>query len=193
MPNVKKVFVSLLAILMIIVFFNDRSYSQEKPSQKTIKQVILKGYARGIAKFTKNKPNIKVSDLKFDSFKITKGFFAKAPLKRGETVPYNIEVNYKISYIQSQNLVKWKTDKIKQYQDNIRSLQAALKKHEAAANKSKQMIEFDKKAIIGNKKNIEDVKKFPDIKKEKQAIIKKNGRMYFVKKGAKWFGYLGWK
>ncbi len=193
MYNGKKLLMSLLAILMIIAFYNDRSYSQQKPSEKIIKQIILNGYSRSVANLSKENPTIKVSDLKFDNFKITKGFLSKKPGTAGESIPYNIEVNYKISYIESQNLAKWKADQIKQYENNIRMLQEALKKHESQANKPEQLIDYDKKAINGNKENIETVKKYPDIKKQKKTIVKNNDRMNFVKKGEKWYGYLGWK
>jgi hypothetical protein len=188
-----KLIMSLFVILTIVVFCSSLSYSQQKPSEKTIKQIIIKGYSRSISQLSKNTPNIKLSDLKYDSFKITKGFFSKKPAKAGESIPYNIEVNYKISYIQSQNLKKWKADQIKQYKNNIRMLQEALKKHESQANKPKEMIKYDKDSINGNKKNIEEVKKYPDIKREKEEIVKNNERMNFIKKGNKWHGYLGWK
>jgi hypothetical protein len=193
MSTGKKVLISLFTILMLIVFCQF-SYSQEKPSEAKIKKIILTGYSKGINNIIKNNPNIKVSDLKFDSFKITKGFFSKkTPASAEASVPYNIEVSYKISYIESQNLVKWKADRIKRYENNITMLQESLKAHEAAANKPQQLIEFDKKAINGNKQNIAAVKKFPDIKKEKKVIAKDNGQMNFVKKENKWYGYLGWK
>jgi hypothetical protein len=193
MFNGKKVLMSLFVILLIVAFYNDNSYSQEKPSEKIIKQTILKGYSRSIDKFTKDNPNIKVYDLKYDSFKITKGFISKTPAKAGESVPYNIEVSYKISYKESQNLAKWKADKIKEYENNIRMSQEALKKHEAEADKPTELIDFDKKSIIGNKENIETVKKMTDIKQENRAIVKNNDKMSFIKKGGKWIGYLGWK
>jgi hypothetical protein len=192
MSNGKKALISLFAIFMIIVFCQF-SYSQEKPSEAKIKKIIINGYSKSINSITKNNPNLKVSDLKFDSFKITKGFVSKKPGKVGESARYNIEVNYKVSYIESQNLAKWKADRIKQYENNIVMIQQALKAHEAAASKPQQLIEFDKKAINGNKQNIEAVKKFPDIKREKKVIVKNNDHMNFVKKGNKWYGYLGWK
>lgn len=193
MFNGNKVLISLFVILMIMVFYNDRSYSQEKPSEKIIKQIIINGYSRSIDSFTKNNPNIKVSDLKFDSFKITNGFVSKTPGSAGESAPYNIEVNYKISYIESQNLIKWKADQIKKYENNILMAQKALKTHESEVNKPEQLIDYDKKAIIGNKQNIETVKKYPDIKQENKVIVKNNDRMSFIKRGEKWYGYLGWK
>lgn len=193
MSNGKKVLMSLLAILMIIVFYNGPSYSQEKPSKEIIKHIIIKGYSRGMDEFAKKNPNIKMSDLKYESFKITKGFVSKTPGSGGESAPYNIEVSYKISYTESQNLTKWKADQIKKYENNILSAQKALKAHESAANKPKQLIDFDKKSIIGNKQNIEEVKKYPDIKREKKVIVKNNDRMNFIKKGGNWYGYLGWK
>jgi hypothetical protein len=193
MSTGKKVLISLFTILMLIVFCQF-SYSQEKPSEAKVKKIILNGYSKGINNITKKNPNIKVSDLKFDSFKITKGFISKkTPASAGASAPYNIEVSYKISYTETQNLAKWKADKIKQYENNITMIQQALKAHEAAANKPQQLIEFDKKALKGNKQNIEAVKKFPDIKHEKKVIVKNNDQMNFVKKGNKWYGYLGWK
>ena len=95
--------------------------------------------------------------------------------------------------METQNLVKWKADQKKQYEENIVMAQKALKKHLAEANKPEQLIEYDQKSIIGNKENIEALKNFPDTKKAKKEITKKNDRMYFVKKGDKWYGYLGWK
>lgn len=193
MFNGNKVLISLFAILMIIGLYNDRAYSQEKPSEKIIKQSIIDGYSRSIDKFTKNNSNLKVSNLKFDSFKITNGFFSKKPKSGGESVPYNIEATYKISYVESQNLTKWKADQIKKYEANILMAQEALKNHESEANKPEQLIKFDKKMISGNKQNIEIIKKYPDIKQEKKVIVKNNDRMYFIKRGEKWYGYLGWK
>jgi hypothetical protein len=193
MFNAKKVIMSSFVILTVIAFYIYPSYAQEKPSNDIMKQIILSGYSRGIDKFTKSNPDIKVSNLKYESFKITKGSFSKTPGNAGESTPYNVEVSYKISYIENQNLVKWKADQIKQYEENIVAAQKALKKHEAEANKPEQLIDYDRKSIAGNKQNIEETKKFPDAKKEKKEITKNNDRMYFVKKGEKWYGYLGWK
>ena len=193
MFNAKKAIMSSFVVLIVVAFYVYPSYSQEKPSNDTIKQIILSGYSRGIDKFAKSNPNVKVSDLKYESFKITKGSFSKTPGSAGESTPYNVEVSYKISYMETQNLVKWKADQKKQYEENIVMAQKALKKHLAEANKPEQLIEYDQKSIIGNKENIEALKKFPDTKKAKKEITKKNDRMYFVKKGDKWYGYLGWK
>ena len=193
MFNAKKAIMSSFVVLIVVAFYVYPSYSQEKPSNDTIKQIILSGYSRGIDKFAKSNPNVKVSDLKYESFKITKGSFSKTPGSAGESTPYNVEVSYKISYMETQNLVKWKADQKKQYEENIVMAQKALKKHLAEANKPEQLIEYDQKSIIGNKENIEALKNFPDTKKAKKEITKKNDRMYFVKKGDKWYGYLGWK
>jgi hypothetical protein len=193
MFNTNKVLMSLFVILMLMAFYIESSYSQDKPSREIIKQIIMNGYSRSINSFTKNNPNIKVSDLKFDSFKKTKGFVSKTLGASGESAPYNIEVNYKISYIESQNLVKWKAEQIKQCEYNIFKAQKVLEAEKSKGNKATQLIDYNKKAIIGNKENIETIKKYPDIKKEKKVIVKNKERMSFIKKAKKWHGYLGWK
>ena len=193
MFNANKVLMALFVILIVMAFHIEPSYSQDKPSKEIIKQIIINGYSKSVNSFTKNNPNIKVSDLKFDSFKITKVFVSKTPGASGESVPYNIEVNYKISYIESQDLVKWKAEQIKQCEYNILVAQKALEAEKSKGNKSTQLIDYNKKAIIGNKENIETINKYPDIKKEKKVIVKNKERMSFIKKREKWHGYLGWK
>ena len=182
---------ALFVILLLTVFYIQPSYSKEKPSQKTIKNIILKGYSKSIESFTKNNPNLKVSDLKFDSFKITKGLFSKKPAAKGESVPYNVELNYKISYLESQNLAKWKAEQIRECEYNIFQGQTALEK--AKKDKDAQKIKYNNDKIIVNKQNIKTIKKYPDSKKETKTIVKKKERMAFIKKGGKWYGYLGWK
>jgi hypothetical protein len=186
-----KALMSLFVILLLTVFYIQPSYAQQKPSQKTIKGIILKGYSKSIDSFTKQNPNIKVSNLKFDSFKITKGVISKKPAAKGESAAYNIEVSYKISYLENQDLAKWKAEQIRECEYNIFQGQNALKK--AKKDKDAQKIKYNKDKIIVNKQNIKTIKKYPDSKKEKKTIIKKKDRMAFIKKGGKWYGYLGWK
>ena len=90
MFNAKKAIMSSFVVLIVVAFYVYPSYSQEKPSNDTIKQIILSGYSRGIDKFAKSNQNVKVSDLKYESFKITKGSFSKTPGSAGESTPYNV-------------------------------------------------------------------------------------------------------
>jgi hypothetical protein len=189
----KKALMSLFIMFLVMAFYIEPSYSQEKPSQATMKQVILNGYDRGINKYTKENPNVKVSDLKFESFKLTKGFVSKTPVAKGKSVPYNIQVDYKITYNEIQNLIKWKAEQLKQCKYNIFKAQQALKTEKAKGNKNAQLIDYNKKAIIGNKENIKIINNYPDLKKEKKDIVKNNEKMSFIKKGNKWYGYVGWK
>jgi hypothetical protein len=131
--------------------------------------------------------------LKFDSFKITKEFISKTPAAKGESAPYNIEMNYKIIYNEIQNLGKWKAEQIKECEYNIFKAKQALKAEKAKGNKNAQLIDYNKKAIIGNKQNIKIINSYPDVKKEKKDIVKNNEKMSFIKKGKKWYGYVGWK
>jgi len=193
MFKAKKALISLFVLMLVMVFYIEPSYSQEKPSQDQIKQIIMNGYARSFKNATKQYPNIKTSDLKFDSFKIIKGVVSKTPAAKGESAPYNVELNYKISYLETQNLAKWKAEQIKECEYNIFKAQNTLKAEKAKANKNAQLIEYNQKAIIGNKENIKIIKNYPNIKKEKKDIVKDNERMSFIKKGKKWHGYVGWK
>lgn len=188
-----KVVISLIVILIVIGFDNGPSYSQQKPSEEIIKQNIIKGYSRSLDKLTKDNPNIKVADLKFDSFKMTNGFVSKTPALNGESAPYNIEVDYKISYIENKNLIKWKAEQIKQCEYNILVAQKALEANKSKGNLPADLVEYNKDAIIGNKKNIETIKKYPDLQKDKKVIVKNQERMSFIKKGESWYGYAGWK
>jgi hypothetical protein len=193
MLNGNKVLMSLLVILMVVAFYIEPSYAQQKPSPQIIKQNIINGYSKSVNELIKDNPNIKVSDLKFDSFKITNGFVSKTPGRNGESAPYNIEVDYKISYIESQNLVKWKAEQIKQCEYDIFVAQQVLDADKSKGNTPAQLIDYNKEKIIGNKENIKIIKKYPDIKQEKKVIVKNKDQMSFIKKGENWHGYLGWK
>ena len=193
MLNGNKVLMSLLVILMVIGFCIEPSYAQQKPSEEIIKQNIINGYSKSINELTKDNPNIKVSDLKFDSFKMTNGPVSKTPARNGESAPYNIEVSYKISYIESQNLVNWKAEQIKQCEYNIFEAQQVLDADKSKGNTAAQEIEYNKDKIIGNQENIKIIKKYPDINQEKKEIVKDKDQMSFIKKGDNWHGYLGWK
>ena len=193
MLNGNKVLMSLLVILLAVGFYIEPSYAQQKPSEEIIKQNILKGYSKSLNEIAKDNPDIKVSDLKFDSFKLTNGFVSKTPASNGESAPYNIEVSYKISYVESQNLVTWKAEQIKQCEYNILVSQQVLDAAKSKGDTAAQEIEYNKDKINGNEQNIKLIKSYPDIKQEKKDIVKNKDQMSFIKKGENWHGYLGWK
>jgi len=199
MNNSKKIIISLVGIMMTLCFYVACSSSQDKPSDEVIKQTILHGYSKGINNIVKSNKNIKISDLKFDSFKIKNGLVSETKGNAGESAPYNIVVDYKISYVESQDLAKWKADHIKQAENNILMAKKDLEGDKLTPNKSgdnskiKALIDYNKKVIVSNTANIEIIKKYPDVKKSKKEIVKNNEQMSFIKKGGKWYGYVGWK
>ena len=188
-----KVLMALLAILVAMAFCIQPAYSQEKPSAEIIKQNIMKGYAKSIAGLTKNNPSLKVSDFKFDNFKLIKGFVSKTPAAKGESSPYNIEVDYKISYIMSRNMTKWKAEQIKECEYKMFVAKQELDAEQAKGSKDAKKIKHNKDVIAASKENIKIIKKYPDLQKEKKVITKKEEPMSFIKKGNKWYGYVGWK
>ena len=88
MINGNKLLMSIFAIMMAMCFCVGCSSSQEKPSEDVMKNEILKTLPWA------NRADVKYS---IDKFKITNGFFSKEKGSGGESTPYCIEVNFKLS------------------------------------------------------------------------------------------------
>jgi hypothetical protein len=95
MNGIKKGIMCMSIVIMVMCLCVGCS-SSDKPSEDTMKNIIATIHLKP---FLINK---QVSELKFESFKITNGFFSKNKGGGGESTPYNIEVNYKYSYMLAQ-------------------------------------------------------------------------------------------
>lgn len=88
MNNVKKVIMCVCVVMMVMGFRVSCSYSQDKPSEEVMKniisQVIIPGFSKDIH-----------TNIKFDTFQITHSFFKKGTDGRDK---YCVEINYYISY-----------------------------------------------------------------------------------------------
>lgn len=117
MNNVKKVIMSVCVVMMVVGLCVGCS-SSSKPPEEIIKNIIMQ-YALKDNGLDINDKNI--TNLKFASFNITNGFVSKTPGGGGESNPYNIDVDYRISYIYNSYLADYKISKINEYNKEITS------------------------------------------------------------------------
>jgi hypothetical protein len=177
MINCKKVIISIGIIMMVMCFYVGYSYSQEHPSQDIIKNIIMR------MELGNNINNKEFSNLKYDTLQIINSFVSKTPGGHGESSPYCIEVNYKISYIFNENIV----DKKKV---GINDLKLKLADNIVAQTKGPGDYSISIKLI---KESILLTEQMPDIIKHNMEIVRNNIRLSFIKKENQWYGYNEWK
>jgi len=180
-------FVIVLAISVCV----GCSLSQEKPSEEVMKDIIMQFALKNIKSpsmfpntiYVKG-DNVEINDFKFDTFQITNGFYSKEQGGGGESTPYNIEVNIKISYDKTTSFINGRNSSIQSSTERINILKQRLDRryHPGDIQEIKEM-----------EVNIEAANKIPDIVKENKEIIQSNVKSFFVKKGVKWYGWEGWK
>ena len=80
-----------MSIVMIICFCVGCSSFQEKPSEEMMKDLMM-------SLVLKDHQKVKYS-YKFDTFNITNSFFSKSKGSGGESTPYCIEGQFKLSWV----------------------------------------------------------------------------------------------
>lgn len=163
----------LVAMMAVGLFFG--CSSSEKPSEETMKNIIVQ--------FVDISDK---SDLRFDEFRITNSFFSKHAGSSGESTPYNIEVDYTISYIPKKEFLNVK-NKILLLYDSINNYKIYL---ETPFNNDQDRRDEIKKDIIRKTKEIDELQKYNFFRRE---IVKDNVRFSFSKKGDKWYGKMRWE
>lgn len=206
MVNINKVIIYTIIITVLIYLCVGCSLSS-KPPEEVIKNVI--------AQFSNLANNKDVSGVKFDTFNITNGFVSKTPGGGGESSPYNIEVDYKVSFTLNKYVVGQKSDKVKSINDEIIKTEIQLNQllefgkvlQSQIENPGISTLEVINENIQSNsasaegcrvkilnlKNQIESINQQPDLIVEKKEIVNNNARFWFVKKGDKWYGGEGWR
>jgi hypothetical protein len=160
-----------ICVIMMVIGFGIGCSSSEKPSEEVIKIVIMEIEFGNVR-----------DDIKFDTFKITNGFFSKENGSKSDH--YNIEVNYKITYIDQELMVKI-TNKITNAQQDINYLTNELKNPSLSTETQNNY-----KSMINDYNN--KIEKYRQEKVYNQ-IVRDNVKLFFEKRGDKWYGYPQWK
>jgi hypothetical protein len=169
MNRIRNGIIYMCVVMMVIGLFIGCSAS-DKPSEDIMKNIIRQFIGVDI--------NDK-SELMFDKFTITNGFFSKNKGAGGESTPYNIEVDYIISYIPEYYL------RDKKYE--IKLLQDIINNYKEYWDQNRDDV---KELIISKTKEIEDLTKQKPVR---QQIVRDNDRFSFSKKGDKWYGKMRWE
>jgi hypothetical protein len=205
MSNYKKI--AIIAVMVMII--GVMGCGQDvKPTDDIMKQFIKEQVCGNLI----NNPAI--SDIKFETFNITNGFFSRMPGGGGESRGYCIEVNYRIIYIETIDNTIINRDAINRLQYSIRGTEDEIKKRKddikiwekegaygmtwgpkVRENYIKQdynIINMENNNIARLKENLEAWQKKPNIIKENK-LITGNERFTFKKRGDIWYGYPGWQ
>ena len=96
MNNIIKVIMRISVVMMVISFSVVLSYSQEKPSEYTMKGIITHNVNRVIGQnLGPDVFKVDIKNIVFNTFQITQSFFKKG--SDGKDI-YCVEINYEISY-----------------------------------------------------------------------------------------------